>query len=214
MKKITGIIVTILVYLLLSSCQQIFTYSPLTFAQRDPADLPPEQQVAYAESALASGDVDAIISAYEAIANSDDPDINLLASELAFAGSGVSDAIEEATALLDGGSGDFLDLLVGLDGDLLQGSADEFESALVGGATPTEEQFVNAAVSLVLVELQDPVADIDSVIADLTTVADSVTPPTVDDVFDPTWTPVEQSYYYVLQAGFTDITDFESSFSL
>ena len=216
MKKISIIIIVVAAFLLLSSCQQIFTYSALeSWAQRDPSGLSDEQQVAYAESALASGDSEAIAAAYLAIAGSDDPDTNLLASELAFAGSGVSDAIGDAAALLESGEGDFMELLTDLDGDMLIAAAEEFESAIVSGEVePTEDQYMNAAVSVVLGDLQTDGSSIDTVMADLTAVENGdVYTPTIDDDFNPDWLDSQKSYYYVLQAGITDMTDFESMLS-
>ncbi len=214
MKKISIFIIVVPALLLLSSCQQIFTYSPLSDFARNPADLSEEQQVAYAENALASGDSAAIAAAYLAIAGSDDPDTNLLASELAFAASGVSDAIGGASVLLESGEGDFMELLTGLDSDLLQGSAEEFESAIVGGVEPTEDQYMNAAVSVVLGDLQTEGSSMETIMDDLTAIEDGdVYTPTVEDEFDPLWSDSQKSYYYVLQAGITDMSDFESMLS-
>jgi hypothetical protein len=84
---------------LLAGCQAVFTYSPLSFLQRDPANLPPEQQVSWAEQALASGDPQAMAQAYELV--KDDPDQAYLAASLAAELSGVTQALADAIADLD-----------------------------------------------------------------------------------------------------------------
>ena len=56
----------------LVGCQAIFTYTPLASLQRSPASMTPEQRLAYAENALASGDKTAMLAAYNAIATAND----------------------------------------------------------------------------------------------------------------------------------------------
>jgi hypothetical protein len=53
--------------LLLGGCEAVFTFSPFTGLQRDPSNLTPEQRLSYAQDALASGDLDAMQSALDAI---------------------------------------------------------------------------------------------------------------------------------------------------
>ncbi len=79
----------------ITACQAVFTFSPLSFLKRDPASLSVDQQKAYAENALASGDAEAVKAAYAAIsaALALDPtnsELNLLAADLAIEASGVS----------------------------------------------------------------------------------------------------------------------------
>jgi hypothetical protein len=81
---------------LLAGCQAVFTYSPLSFLQRDPADLPPDQQVSWAEQALASGDPQAMAQAYDLVKG--DPDQAYLAASLAAELSGVTQALADAIA--------------------------------------------------------------------------------------------------------------------
>ena len=52
---------------MLTGCEAIFTYSPFSFLQRDPANLPLEQKIAWAEAALSSGDREAMEKAYKAL---------------------------------------------------------------------------------------------------------------------------------------------------
>ena len=85
---------------ILAGCQAVFTYSPLSFLQRDPSALPADAQKTYAEDALASGDAAAIAKAYDAIKallkdNPTDPELNLLAAKLGVEVSGVPGLIDE-----------------------------------------------------------------------------------------------------------------------
>jgi hypothetical protein len=93
-----GLVVVALV-LLLAGCEAIFTASLLSFLQRDPSKLSPEQQVTWAEQALASGDPEAMAEAYELVKN--DPDNTLLAARLALELSGVGDVLSAMLQDLD-----------------------------------------------------------------------------------------------------------------
>ncbi len=98
MKKIKFIVLMVITILIYTSCQQFFTYSVLEWAQRDPANLPEAQQIAYAESILSSGDTEAMAEAYAVIddlvtADPTNVDLRLLAADLAIGGSGITDAI-------------------------------------------------------------------------------------------------------------------------
>jgi hypothetical protein len=101
MKQRTAVLLpaAALLAMLLAGCQAVFTTSPFSFLQRDPADLPPEQQAAWAEQALASGDPAAMAKAYAVI--KDNPDQAYLAASLAAELSGVPQALADAIADLD-----------------------------------------------------------------------------------------------------------------
>ncbi|MBN1835619.1 MAG: hypothetical protein JW820_07195 [Spirochaetales bacterium] len=77
----------------LAGCEAIFTTSLLSFLQRDPAKLSREQQLEWAEQALASGDAVAMAQAYELV--EDDEANELLAARLALELSGVPDVVNE-----------------------------------------------------------------------------------------------------------------------
>jgi len=95
--KNTGMLVNgslvFMLLLLLAGCQAIFTYSPLSFLQRDPANLPLDQKIAWAENALASGDPEAMATAYDAI--KDVSGVDYLAANLALELSGVPQLLFE-----------------------------------------------------------------------------------------------------------------------
>jgi hypothetical protein len=90
---------TALLVVTLAGCQALFTTSPFSFLQRDPANLPPEQQVTWAEQALASGDPAAMAKAYAVIKNR--PDQVYLAASLAAELSRVPKALADAIADMD-----------------------------------------------------------------------------------------------------------------
>ncbi len=89
---ISGSLVLPLVFVL-AGCQAIFTYSPLSFLQRDPANLPLDQKITWAENALASGDPEAMATAYAAI--KDESGVDYLAANLALELSGVPQLLFE-----------------------------------------------------------------------------------------------------------------------
>jgi len=100
MKKIKLIVLAVIAVLIYTSCQQVFTYSPLSWAQRDPSTLPEAQKIAYAKSLLSSPNATTsdIETAYDMInklvtANPKDADLQLLAADLALGGSGIIDII-------------------------------------------------------------------------------------------------------------------------
>ena len=132
MKKIKFTVLAIITILVFASCQQIFTYSVLEWAQRDPANLPPEQQIAYAETILTSGDTEAMADAYDVINdlladNPDDVDLQLLAADLAIGGSGITDAIADLD--LDNLDVSVETILEDIDLDLVAAAADHVIAA-------------------------------------------------------------------------------------
>ena len=88
MRKNAGFLV-LAVLALLGGCQAIFTFSPLSGLQRDPADMSPEQRLTYAHDALASGDKDAMLAAYNAILGDTSADAQYTAAQLGIELSGV-----------------------------------------------------------------------------------------------------------------------------
>lgn len=141
-----------------SSCQAVFTFSPFSAFQRDPANLSEEQQKVWAESVLASGDAASMAEAYAIIAalladNPNDPELNLLAANLAIGGSGLGSLL---TALDTSGGTGTLDAALGtLDYELLGGVAAHVTAAAENGGAVSESQYVNAAAAIVMVEAND-----------------------------------------------------------
>ena len=152
MKKILVIVLVVASIFTYTSCQQIFTYSALEWAQRDPADLPPEQQISYAESILSSGDTEAMADAYAVIDDllADDPnnvDLILLAADLAIGGSGITDAI--ANLDLENLDTSVETILADIDLDLVAASAAHIVDAEALDPTAiSTDQYLNTGLIL------------------------------------------------------------------
>jgi hypothetical protein len=141
--------------LLLAGCEAVFTTSFLSFLQRDPAKLPADQQVAWAEQALASGDPAAMAEAYELV--KDDPDNELLAAKLALELSGVaqvmSDMIKDLDTILDFTTGQlqtYLEgFLSGIDAAYAAAAGAHFTAALAADPSQLSGQdMILGALSL------------------------------------------------------------------
>ena len=152
MKKLLVIIMVAVTIIIYTSCQQIFTYSVLEWAQRDPANLPEAQQIAYAESILSSGDTEEMAEAYEVIddlvtANPDDVELRLLAADLAIGGSGITDAIENLD--LENLDTSVETILDSIDLALVVASADHVIAAeILDPAAISPDQYLNTGLIL------------------------------------------------------------------
>ena len=154
-KKLSALLMVILSLAAIagiSSCQELFTYSLMESLQRDPSSLPPEQQISYAESALASGDTAAMADIYDEIVAlaASDPELYLLAADLAMGASGITDVLGDALA--DPGSFDYTTGLASIDLGMLANVADNVIAAETAGLASivTDEQYVAAAGAEVL----------------------------------------------------------------
>lgn len=197
MKRISKITGGILLVLIIASCQQIFTYSPLEWAQRDPSKLPEAQKIAYAESVLSSGNTEEIVAAYNLIseiadANPNDVDLQLLAADLALGGSGIMDAFESVdVATLD--SSTVESILSTIDLTLVEASADYVVAAeAIDPNAITPEQYLNTGLIL-LAKAADEAGDFSS----LNTITSS----------DTGWDTLVQADTYITNGG-GDISDY------
>ena len=143
---------------ILGSCQAVFTYSPVEFLQRDVSTLPAEQQVGRAESALASGDIEDMKEAYDAVsilleATPDDPELQLLAADLAFGASGVTEVftnlLEDPDSLTASTPEDLVAILDTIDLGLIAEGTSHIESAVENGADVQDSQLILASASLI-----------------------------------------------------------------
>lgn len=148
----------------LASCQAVFTFSPLSFLQRDPAALSAEQQVEFAREALRSGDGDAMGAVYDAIAaaataDPENADLQYMAAQLALELSGVGDVFSSLlSTLAAGGEGDIDplaisdELFANLDITML-GEAGAYLLAANSATTPadlTATDYLVGAVGLLI----------------------------------------------------------------
>jgi len=152
--------VILFIYVMLSACQAIFTYSPMSPLQRDPKTLSDEQKINYAREALASGDKESVEKAYDAVsemADKDDADAETisLAADLAIEASGTSDTVnsllsaglseesdeEEITTKID-------DALTKMDTTYASKASKHIEDLEAKGEKPTTTQYVMTAVTM------------------------------------------------------------------
>lgn len=167
-RGVPSILAAVVLLVLLSGCEQVFTYNVFQSLSRDPANLSPEQQQAYAEAALESGDSEAMAEAYAALRDealeSEDPELTSLTADLALGASGVNDVVPElAEQLLSGDSesGDSFEsalneALGGIsDTQALEDAAALIEKTRENGGTVTEEQYVLGTAALVAKTAKD-----------------------------------------------------------
>lgn len=138
----------------LASCQAVFTFSPLSFLRRDPSTMTTAQQLEFAQSALGSGDAEALAEAYDAIAaaaaeNPDDPELQYLAGQLALEMSGVGDVFE---GLLGSGGDLTIDESAweGINQDLLADAGTYMQNADALDADLTATDYLVGAVGLLV----------------------------------------------------------------
>lgn len=91
---------------ILSGCQALFTYSPVAFLKRNPANLTEDEKIQYAEYALAGGDETAIAAIYDVLkeeaTDSTDADLTFMAAQLALDLSGMPEVLDEIlTSFID-----------------------------------------------------------------------------------------------------------------
>ncbi len=187
-----------ILFVLIASCQQMFTYSPVSWAQRDPSTLSDDQKITYAEDVLSSGDTKTIAEAYDLIndlvtANPDDVQLQLLAADLALGGSGIADTIENIDLdTLDSGS--IEDILSGIDLDLVSASADHVIAAeALDPSAISDVQYLNTGLILLAKAADEAVGGFPS----LSTITST----------DAGWTTLVQADDFITKGG-GDITDY------
>lgn len=167
MKKsvnVLGVLLFCLAGLLFVSCEAVFTYSPLseiTWLKRDVSKLSAGQQQAYARSLLESGaDPEALMEAYLLIAAQAgrDPELNLLAADLALGASGINTIL--TTVITQAASGedmDFEELLADLNIDVILQASEHILIALEEDpdAPVSNTQYIVAATALIFAALQE-----------------------------------------------------------
>ena len=158
--RLLGVLVLVISVALLVSCQAIFTNSPLAFLQRDPSNMSLDQRIYFAQQALASGEAEYIEAAYDALkddaAASNDPELLLLAAELATELSGVtgilSDFLEDGINFAGDKAANapvFEDLYDTLDPAYLTEAGDFYEAAAANGGDLNDADYLVGAAVLV-----------------------------------------------------------------
>jgi hypothetical protein len=157
-RSIVLIVITVIV---VSACERVFTTSPLEFLQRDTSSYSEAQTLTFAEDALASGDEAAMTAAFELLADSENPETQLVAVELALGAAGVETVLTSVIANLAVEGADPETVLT----DALEAFTEEDLALLVSAATlldaadesivPTAEQYVFAAIGLIAAAADD-----------------------------------------------------------
>src|SRR6056297_2236543 len=207
MKKILkGTLLIVLLPLLLTSCEQMFTYSMFEWAQRDPSNLSEAQQVSYAQNVLGTGDQQTMADAYEAIKDNEEPEVQLLASKLAVGASGINEAVEQALSDLESGStGSLESYLDSIDSTMLDNAVKSMTAAADDIATASEvtsEEYLTVAAAGLISAVQTNEAGADDFETAINSVDNTVTP-------DKNGTWSQQARYYFDQSGYT-IDDLDS----
>lgn len=143
----------VLLCTLMVGCQAVFTFSPLSGLQRDPANLSPEGKISYAQDLLATGSQAEMAEMYTLIDelsqdNPNDPSLHLLAADLALGATGVNEAVED---FLSGGGdvGSATEDIVGdLDMGMVAAAADHVIDAENLGGEISQQQYLNTGVIL------------------------------------------------------------------
>ena len=144
------------VSILFVACQAVFTYSPFTFLQRDISTRPAAEQISRAWEALGSGDAAQMADAYAVVdallETSDDPELFLLAADLAFGASGMTEvftqALQDLDTITEGTTEELTAVLDSLDLDLIADGASHVQAAEDAGAEVSDTQYVIAGAAL------------------------------------------------------------------
>lgn len=157
-------------------CENIFTYSPLEGLRRDVSKLPVEQRIELAQSAINSGDVDAMIEVYDDLKASKDPTVMPVAADLAISISGVPSAVTDIlgqAATVDFENEDELQTftetaqtrLDSVDETKVTEAVDLIEATEKAGGTVSPDQYAMAAVGLAVKVAKD-VGDVEVILSE------------------------------------------------
>lgn len=153
----------------MSGCEAVFTFCPVSFLQRPASGLAPEQQLSYAQDALSSGDRTTMQSAYDALAaqiaaGSTDTAANYTAAALALELSGAPAVLTEAmTGLLSGTMPDITLADLGeVNTDLLIAAGEFLQTAKAGDAELSAVDYVLGGVGIFLDEAGGDIAAIET----------------------------------------------------
>lgn len=184
MERLRPVAAAALILALLAGCDTIFTASPVSFLQRDPDDMSPEQRTKFAEDALASGDPEAIEDAYDAIkddaSSSTDGDLQLLAAQLALELAGISDVLDDLVNIdFDATLADNLTYINGLvaamNATYLGESADFYQQADTnGGGLGGEDYIIGALAILAESTVVDGASNVDNLTSGSPGVVDAI----------------------------------------
>ena len=160
MKKTWRTLIIVCGLAALSACQEVFTYSPVAFLERGPASLSSPQKIEHANDILVAGtneqrsdayaDVVALIAAGDTSAET-----NMLAADLAFSASGLSNVIfqilQDPDIISSATAASFTSLFEALDTDLIAAGASHIRVAHADvDAVISDTQYVVAGAALLM----------------------------------------------------------------
>jgi hypothetical protein len=175
--------------LVLTGCQEVFTYSLFEGMQRDFSSLPREQKIRYAKDVLASGDLSAMAEIYDEIVAmaAEDPELYLLAADLAMGASGISDVIGDFMS--DPDSFDYESDLASVDLVMLSNVADNVLAAETAGLSGISEEHYAAAAGAEILQFLEGGGDLGTVDWSNSTTAAASGP------------EIENAYNFLISAG-------------
>jgi hypothetical protein len=152
----------LLAALLLGGCEQVFTFSPVSFLQRPASSMTPAQQIAFGQQALASGDTTKMAEAYTALsANASSKDAQYTAAQIGVELSGAPQLLVEAlsgSVTVPTTPEEVTSLLAtsALSPDYLIGAANNLVTAASLGETLGTTDLAMAAVGRAFAAAQEP----------------------------------------------------------
>ncbi len=183
-KRMFVILLAIFMFVMLGACQDVFTSSAYFWYEPNMDDMTEEQKISYAEDLLSAGaTTEELTRAFDEIKkmlpeNGDyskaEPELVVLAADLAIGSSGIGDAVNQALELIsqggDEGSGDAEDtfesvqnIINNINTENLSDAVELIEAAATNEAVElTTEQYANAAAAQILVVV-DSVKDVETI---------------------------------------------------
>jgi len=175
------LLLSVLTLILAAGCEGLFTQSLFSSFAADPSEMSAAQLEVYSQGLVGSGDTEAMAEAFTALEATlpadpaDDPELYLLATDLAMGGSGLTDVVLEVADMAI--SGDipsdpaeltalYNDIMQDLNVSILTQSVAIFEDvAALSGAEDiiSSSQYANAAAAMVIVLLDEAAGDPDSI---------------------------------------------------
>jgi len=160
-RRVFGIGCIVLV-VVLTSCESVFTTNLFEWAQRDPSNMSESQKIAYGKDALASNDEKAMKKAYDALKDTGDSSLKPFVAELALGAAGVTNAMADMLGDVAAGGSETeikaameekIASFTSSDLILITEAAALIQAAEIAGAAVTADQYFVAGVGLLIVAL-------------------------------------------------------------
>jgi len=152
----------IILVVVLTSCESVFTTNLFEWAQRDPSNMSESQKIAYGKDALASNDEKAMEKAYDALKDTKDSSLKPFVAELALGAAGVTNAMADMLGDVAAG-GTEAEIKAAMEEKIASFSSNDLvliteaatliQAAETAGAAVTADQYFVAGVGLLVVAL-------------------------------------------------------------